>query len=334
VAAGLQIVFRAAAGPRLGFGHLMRCRALGHALGVPPRVSLRATPATRTAAARLGFPLVADPWSLLAAHRGPRVLVVDDPSARHAQAWVRRARRLGIPVATVHDLGLGYVPADLAIDGSVRPHRAMRRHRGHLGGPAYAVLHPQVARWRGRRTTVAEPRRVLVALGGGAHVLSLAASLAGAIAARAPHATIRIAAGFAASRPLPALPAGQWITVTDGLAEELARCEVALLAGGLGLYEACAIGVPSVALALTPAQGLAIRSLARAGVTVDAGPARDGARDARRTAALVADLLANGRARRRLGAAGRALVDGGGASRVAARIRQLAIDRLGVSLAA
>ncbi len=252
------------------------------------------------------------------------MVVVDDPSAEHAEVWVNRARRLGVPVATVHDLGLGYVPADLGIDGSVRPHRAMRGRLGDLRGPAYAMLDPQVVRWRDRRGRLAEPGRVLIALGGGSYVLGLAARLAEAVVAACPEARVRIAAGFAVPQSPPALPFGEWVTARDGLGEELARSAVALLAGGVTLYEACAIGVPSVAMALTPAQGLTIRAMAAAGAAVDGGDARAGARAARRIAAHVAHLMRDGRARRRMGAAGRMLVDGRGVFRVADRLKELA----------
>ena len=47
----VAVVFRVAAGPRLGFGHLVRCRAIARALGVEPRVSIRGTAATRRAGA-------------------------------------------------------------------------------------------------------------------------------------------------------------------------------------------------------------------------------------------------------------------------------------------
>ena len=37
----LRILFRAPAGPRRGFGHLVRCRSLARALGVRPLIALR-----------------------------------------------------------------------------------------------------------------------------------------------------------------------------------------------------------------------------------------------------------------------------------------------------
>src|SRR5436190_23361661 len=105
--ADLRVLFRAPAGPRRGFGHLLRCRALARALGVPPVVALRATRATRLAAARLGVTVVTgEPGRVLRTIR-PDVVVVDDLVARQAARWIGWARRLRIPVVGIHDLGLG-----------------------------------------------------------------------------------------------------------------------------------------------------------------------------------------------------------------------------------
>jgi hypothetical protein len=60
----LRVLFHAAAGPRLGFGHLVRCRSLARALGVDARVSIRGSAATRVAAALAG-------WQVLASDNGP-----------------------------------------------------------------------------------------------------------------------------------------------------------------------------------------------------------------------------------------------------------------------
>lgn len=329
----LRVLFRAAAGPRLGFGHLVRCRSLARALGVEPLVSLRGTARTLDAARRLGLTIV-DGERAAFVHAGADLLVVDDPSVTEAGRWVRGARRAHVPVATVHDLGLGYVRADLGIDGSVHPHRAMRRRPNSLCGPSYTILDPQIEVWRHCRRDVVEPDRLLIALGGGAHVLAQAAHLAQSIAVRNPGVRIRVAAGFAGGNALPRLAAGEWVVVRDGLAEELAHSGVALLAGGVGLYEACALGVPAVAVALTPAQGLTIRAVAGTGAALDGGRAdrRQGTAD--RVAALLGRLLDDSRTRRRLSAAGRTLVDGRGAHRVAARLRTLAADRPGARHAA
>ena len=162
---------------------------------------------------------------------------------------------------------------------------------------------------------------------------------------------------------MPALPGATWIDVQDGLAEQLSVASVAVVAGGVTLYEACALGVPVVAVALNAAQHVTIRAVARRGAAVDAGSVASGSgrralasgfsrstaasRVSRSTAASgvgrstavasgfsrkktidrvgreVDRLLRDPSARRRMALAGRRLVDARGAARVAARLRQL-----------
>ncbi len=56
--ADLRVLFRAAAGPRRGFGHLVRCRSLGRALGVRPLVSVRGGRLAEHTAIALGCDVV------------------------------------------------------------------------------------------------------------------------------------------------------------------------------------------------------------------------------------------------------------------------------------
>jgi spore coat polysaccharide biosynthesis predicted glycosyltransferase SpsG len=113
---------------------------------------------------------------------------------------------------------------------------------------------------------------------------------------------------------------------------------VAILAGGVTLYEACAIGVPAIAVALSRHQHLTVRGIARAGAAIEAGGAYGRyvvagfSRPAAKIARLTERLLDDAAARRRIRAAGRRLVDGNGAFRVADRIRRLpaaASERIG-----
>ncbi len=313
----VAVVFRIAAGPRLGFGHLVRCRAIARALGVVPRVSIRGTAATRRAAARLGMRVLAGGPRLLGRER-PQVLVVDDPSAADARRWVSAARRRGIPVASIDDAGLSRVPADVVIDGSVRT--APSADATRLFGPRYAVIDPRLAApGAGRR---ARAGHVVVAVGGGAHVFSLVPAVVAALARRVPGLDIQVAAGFTARQQRPALPAGRWLRPGD-LRRALSRAHLAIVAGGLTAYEACALGVPAVAVSVVPAQQPTVRALARRGAAVDGGPLGSTAA-AGRVAARASRLLASPAAQRRLAANGRRLVDGRGARRVAVALRALA----------
>jgi len=249
----------------------------------------------------------------------PDLIVVDDPVQKSADAWVRYARRLGVPVASVHDLGLAHVASDLVIDGTIGVH-------GDLRGAQFAILDPSIATIR-NELRPAVPGRVLIALGGGSHVLSLASRLSAAIACRSPQATIRVVRGFSSGRQSAALRHATWVDAPDGLGHELADAEVAVVAGGVTLYEACAIGIAVVALPVTAAQHITVRAAACRGAAIDTGrpPVDDGM--VSRTADAVVALLQNPALRHRQSQAARALVDGAGAARVAARLRELVMRR-------
>ena len=334
--ASWRVLFGVAAGPRLGFGHLVRARSLARVLGVPPTVAIRGTSTTRRRAALDGWRVI-DVRHDADLHRvNPHVLVIDDPSIDAVRMWVRRARRLGLPAATIHDLGIAAVPSDLVIDGTIAPRCAVQGRCGTLHGPAYAILDPMIQRIRGPAGSQT-PQRVLIALGGG-HTAGLAARLARAISARVRDVEIRVADGFAGAHRTLALGRGHWIDSKDGLALELSTASVAVVGGGVTLYEACALGVPAVAVSLTPAQAVTIRGIARRGAALVGGavgtPETSGASQksrSHRIAVRVERLLGAPAERRRLAQAGRRLVDGRGVFRVAESLRRLA-SRPGVEV--
>jgi spore coat polysaccharide biosynthesis predicted glycosyltransferase SpsG len=310
----MAVVFRVAAGPRLGFGHLARCRAVAAALRIRPQLSVRGTATTRRTAAGLGAILVAG-GPRTVARRAIGALVVDDPHPASARPWITAARRAGVPVVLITDAGRHAFMADLVVDGTVR---APRRGRGRrLTGPRFAIVDARIARLRTARRVVRG--RVLVALGGGRHVRRHVAALVSALATALPGADICVAPGFS-SGPLPRLPQGRWIA-PGAMAPTLAQTEVAVISGGVSAYEACALGVAAVAVAVVPAQRPTLRALARLGALTDAGLLR---RDAIGRIAARASALASAPARRReMARAGRRLVDGHGTYRIARAIARL-----------
>jgi UDP-N-acetylglucosamine:LPS N-acetylglucosamine transferase len=150
---------------------------------------------------------------------------------------------------------------------------------------------------------------VFIALGGGPHG-RLASRIGDAIAARNDDVDVRLAGGFDSQ---------------DGLASELAAADVAVLAGGVTLYEACALGVPVIAVALNPHQHTVIRAMDRLGAALDGGRATDAVNSG--FSRKIERLLTDAALRRRLSATARRLVDGQGAFRVAERLRGLTSTR-------
>jgi spore coat polysaccharide biosynthesis predicted glycosyltransferase SpsG len=310
--ANLRVLFRVAAGPRRGFGHLVRSISLGRAMGVRPLLCLRGPEAAADTALSLGADVLTDGCLRSIAALRPDVVVVDDPAEGQARRWIRAARRAGAVVVTIHDLGIGCPDGDIVIDGSVtRP----VRHGGamSLTGARYAILDPDLAS-RSRHPLADRRRHVLVALGGGRR-RELARTIAEAIVAADPRAQVRIAGGFT-SPPDRSSPSITWVPPTRGLSHELARATVAVVGGGVSLYEACAAGVPAIGVAVVRNQSPTVQAFGRrrAAVAIPFRARRDQA------AAAVVALLDDPRRRAVLQRRAMRLVDGRGATRAAAAV--------------
>ncbi|HEY0872338.1 MAG TPA: hypothetical protein VGD94_02615 [Vicinamibacterales bacterium] len=313
----IRVLFRAAAGARRGFGHLVRCRSLARALGVRPLVCVRGPAATRHIALRLGCDVVNGTARSLIASLAPDVLVVDDPIASHARSWIAAARAANVPVVTIHDLGLGCAEGDLVIDGSVTSTIPQAKRQG-TAGPSFAILDPSVAAARPRIR-----RGVLVSLGGGPR-LALATAIAREITRRAPWVTVRVAGGFVAQpRSASRLKNVTWLPPSTDLVSELSRAKVAVVGGGVSLYEACAVGTAAVAVPVVGSQGPTVAGFVTRGAALGSThrPPRS-----RRIADEVVKLLQSDPLRHSVARAGRRLVDGRGAERAARAIGQL-LDR-------
>lgn len=320
------VLFAAAAGPEVGFGHLIRCGVLAAKFGTRREMSLRASEGTTLAAVRFG-------WTV---HRGPAVIdalrpdlvVVDDPSRAHRERWVKQARTAGIPVAAICDGDAGDLDADLVVDGSfaARPDGRPARH----AGPGFAILADHVLDRR-RHPRKRERERVFLALGGGAHVRRLGASIARELVRVLPGVQVHIAAGFVDAAQ-PRLPHGcRWVEAPSGLSDHFATATVAVVAGGVSMYEACALGTPVVAVPVVPAQRAAIDAAVAIGA-VRAAERTTPPSIVRTVRRLVEDpslasVHANVSSR---------VVDGRGADRVAALLRVLVDSSIspGVSHAA
>ena len=265
----LRVLFRVVAGPRAGYGHLVRATVLADALGVQARISIRGPSAAASVARRLGGAVITGTAQEALARERPDVLVLDDCARRGTTSWRRAARRIGLPVVSVHDAGIGRGPADLFVDGSIVAGGPPRGAGAALCGPRYAVIRKPRRRTRRPGRHDSGGPVVLIALGGGPR-FALAVRLARALLAAVPGVRVRVAGGFGAV-PMTRVDRVTFVRTASGLGAELARADAALVAGGVTLYEACAAGTPVVAAAVVPAQRPAIEALARLGAVIDGG---------------------------------------------------------------
>jgi spore coat polysaccharide biosynthesis predicted glycosyltransferase SpsG len=318
------VLFRAPAGPRRGFGHVVRCLSLARALDVRPLLALRGGVRVRHAALALGADLLASPTLRSMRAFRPDLLVVDDPIAADARRWIRAARRAGAIVVTLHDLGLGCHESDLAIDGSLARVRIGARAAQALTGPRFAVLDPALRSHTRRRQHQGGGfnRTVVIALGGGPHARR-AAAIARSIVAIDRRAVVHIASGFVSGPPKGGLTRVRWVGPLRRLAPELARASVAIVGGGVSLYEACALGVPTVTVPVVKGQVPTVLAFSRSRAAW-ALPYRSTPRVAA-NAAL--GLLADRHLRTALARRCRNVIDGHGAMRAARAVTALADKR-------
>jgi spore coat polysaccharide biosynthesis predicted glycosyltransferase SpsG len=313
-----RVLFSTTAGPRRGYGHLLRCRSLARALGVRPLLAIRGSRGNVDVALGLGCDVVdGTPHRLLNALQ-PDVLIVDDPDVRAAGRWIAAARRADVMVASIHDLGLGCHDADLLIDGSILPKLGAARRVA--AGTAYAIVDPSLRRYA--RSSAAR-RSVVVSLGGGPRA-EMAWAIACEIARRAPRVQVRVIGGFVSAGPPSGgrvLPNIVWVGATTNLARELGQARVAVVGGGVSLYEACALGTPVVGVPVVPAQRPTVAGFVARGAALGR-PARDIL--PRRVAEDALKLLREKQLRTFVTRAARRLVDGRGAWRAARAIVRMA----------
>jgi spore coat polysaccharide biosynthesis predicted glycosyltransferase SpsG len=253
-------------------------------------------------------------------------VVVDDPSERHAGGWIAACRRGGIPVASLHDLGLGADGADLIVDGSIGARRRRWQGPRQLVGPQYCIVSPDLVGRRGVRGARSAASSVLIALGGGPRT-GVALRLGRALTERAADLRVIVAGGFVAEKPASLHARLEWLASPVQLQSAMQEATVVVAGGGLTLYECCAAGTPAVAVSVVPAQRPAVAGFARAGAALDAGALPVTRQRLDEVARLTCELVSDAVARHRLVARGRKVVDGKGLERVCRALRQLLGER-------
>jgi len=332
-----RVLLVADGGPAVGLGHLGRVLALADALdaegawaGVvaPPAGAFRARVEARgrTAITLEGWPAWDDAALArvqAAAHEaGATTLVVD--SYRASDAALERWRAAGLTLIAFDDLAASPSPCHVVIDPSPAAAAVARASRHgdtrFLLGPAYAPLRPEFGTPPVRKTRE-HVETVVLTLGGG-EVPGLTQPLLDALDAAPGDFVVDALVGpFADPAPLAAVVARCRRAVRihhdpPDVRALFVEADLAVSAAGQTLFELAWAGCPTVAIAVADNQranlaGFAARGTVRA---VESPGAIDfGARLTR----AVADLLADGEARRAMTAAGQRLVDGAGARRVA-----------------
>lgn len=317
---GQRFLFRCDAGrvAEVGTGHVRRCITLAQYLrqrqGASSHFVLRDDPHGTALVEAAGFPLTtfdggedeAAAMALEVARFQPHVCVLDVLDTRPHQ--VEACRRGRTVVVTLDDRGAGPELADLTVN-------AIRESpRADHNGPRYLVLPPapEAAAGRGGGTTA------LLSFGGYDH-RRLAQAALDAVA-RVPGIDRIDVVASAADAGRIVVPDGAGPTVqvhadVPDFPRLMAGADVAVVSGGLTLFEAMRAGVPAIVAAQYEHQAETARRYDEAGAAVSLGLPGDDLPERLRGA--VADLVADPERRRRVGSTARRLVDGRGLERVA-----------------
>jgi spore coat polysaccharide biosynthesis predicted glycosyltransferase SpsG len=293
----------------------------------------------------------------------PLVCVLDwlDSAPEQVQAL----RAAGARVALLDDYGPAQSEADLVINSLLAPLAAAEGQVGRarlLSGAPYLQLPPAVTRLRGisialhkqlaaslhsteaRASTGAGPsgpvRSIVLSFGGAPRLAQTRLALA-ALQQAGYAGSVSVMPAPLELRDADQPPAGEmqvrYLPADDSFHDLLAGADLALLAGGLSLYEAAFLGVPALVLPVVAHQAQTGRKLAKAGCCALAagGEALDGTPDdggeagpapaaVDALAAQLRALLADPQARGRMSAAGQQLCDGRGLLRTAELVLELA----------
>lgn len=340
-----RLLVRADASVQMGTGHVMRCLALAQAWqDAGGEVVFAVGEASPTILERLqaegihvapvqtlpGGDQDAMRVGELASHYRPEWVVVD--GYQFSGEYHASIRRRGCRVLVVDDCGsCGPDGVDVVLNQNLHAREEMYRDLGSdkelLLGTKFAMLRREFVRWRGWRREIAPMGRKILITMGGSDPGNCSAQVCGVLRELDIEGVeMRIAVGssnpHAASLRGMAEKLGGAIGVEQNgdMPELMAWADVAVSSAGSTCWELCMLGLPSVLLVVAANQEPVARELGRMGVAMDAssGAARD------RLGDRVRELLLSSAMREEMSQRGRNLVDGRGAERVVASMRNFA----------
>ncbi len=332
---------RTAAGPSIGFGHLMRSLVLARLLAdsVEPVFLLDSSDVqswSQVTAQGWKCDLLR-PGVVSASSRPPDCVLIDTRQTDGTALLLSEAQERGVPVISIHDLGLNPLPSEVAIDGSIAPSLAgFPGTRRIYTGTRYLVLDPAYGQMhRQPKRISARIEALVVNLGGGDSGGAFVKVLEGL---RLWGHGIEVVGvpGFSRwgqdelTRRDWAPVRFRWAISGERVADLLFGADLAVTAGGLAAFEALCAGTPTLALSVDTFQQVTVSTLANEGACVNLGLV--GAFEPVQLPRSIAPIDAEHR-RRTLSFNGRRIVDGHGAERVANIIRRCLLEHSGVTAA-
>ncbi len=341
------------AGGCMGWGHLVRQRALGrclnesHACGIIYALGGSREAEERIREERLPVLRMPEephehPGFLADAVREHRIeATILDVQTPVTPALVRSVQAVGSAVALVDNSGEGRLWANLVVDPGLHhePDEVLRPCEGeYLEGGAFSLLNEQVVahpqRPPGRILEGGRPPRLLVTMGGSDPAgMTLLAVRALEPAPYDAEVSVLMGPDFQKRAELEDLMRSmerppRCVTALDDPASLYEQADAAVACFGVTVYELAYLGVPTLMLSHSPANARAAARLADHGFSVDLGYHLD--TDPDRIRRAVVELMEQPEQLRDMADRGQECIDGGGIGRIAERILALASCRRAV----
>jgi UDP-2,4-diacetamido-2,4,6-trideoxy-beta-L-altropyranose hydrolase len=344
--ASAPLLIRADAGAQMGIGHVMRCLALAQAWqegGGTPRFVLASAPPnleSRLSAEGISVvPLDAAPGSILDAQQTAALaqemdaawVVVD--GYQFGTVYQQALKTSDVPVLFLDDYGhADHYYADLVLNQNIYAAASQYRSREPctqlLLGNQYTLLRREFWPWRDwKREVPTVADKVLVTLGGAdadnvtrqviralRQVDSVNLDVIVVVGGSNPHrASLRAEVETRSFR-------GHLVQDVTNMPELMACADLAISAGGSTCWEMAFMGLPGLVLLVAENQRLGVDALDKAGIFNSLGDAAE--LDLSHLVAAVNWLVHDPETRLAMSQKGRRLVDGYGAARVVACLRE------------
>jgi UDP-2,4-diacetamido-2,4,6-trideoxy-beta-L-altropyranose hydrolase len=329
-AEGSSIWIHTTASPQIGYGHLRRSLTVAQALRNYCTPLFLLNPDDQWSEMHLanrGFRSFDEgfnkAWSVL---MDPVAILIDTRLTEGLDGLIRCAKTRGIPVISIHDLGLNPLPSDVIIDGSIAPPHYDSSHSNTacFNGTHYMILDPVYHRLHQQNRQInKEIRSIFINLGGGNSGEFYLRVLEG-IKLWAREVEVIGVPGFTSWgqeqflgkdwRPL------RFRWESENIEKILGKADLAITAGGIAAYEALCVGTPLLALSYDHLQQITITMLSSSGACIDLGPGKG--LEPARLSEILSIIESDIERRRLLSCQGKQIVDGLGVERVARIIRQ------------
>ncbi len=319
------------AGPSLGFGHLRRSLVVANALRdccIPVFILAPNDSWSKEHLENGRYDSfsggIETAWELLPK---PAAILIDTRNSGESSKLNPAARDRGIPIISIHDLGLNMLPSDVLIDGSIAPGEGSSANVNAIrySGADYMILDRIYRDLHLQKKTIRKTiQSIFINLGGGNSSKYYLKVLEGlrlwgreVEVIGVPGFTFWGQEKFMQKKLSPL----QFRWENRHVEQHLFRSDLAITAGGIAAYEALCAGTPLLALAYDPLQQITVRKLNELEACIDLGLGDEVSPV--KLAGMLFRIAADVDKRRLLSDRGRQIVDGQGCERVTGIIRQL-----------